>query len=898
MLNSKLAEECEEHQALTKKLIDDNRMTVQSQLDDMRRTFQAMFDDHSKTTERLIEEHRKSSEQRLQEVLQTCQRLETQVEQTIAEERVAVQSVLQSVAQAFQRERTQRHAELQQVTTAFQGGLLGDEPLSNNASDGERPVVTQGQLDAACEGLRREFRQQLDAASHANPALPPQRSASFSEDLPPNEAPRTVSKGIASDISASEFGGPPPVPGSRTDHELVAIKGDAGGRDAEAIVPASFHGLSKPSLPPEASGRRASVEVCDPEEEFSFTGSIWDAAVFIGCPQVGACGSAFTAFMLLLNIGMQAVFCLIVNDNMTLSLINSETVQDYRVWRTTIAHNVKFVDSLTYRSLARKVCSFRDAPLSSGPIIGLDSISQYRPHLEDHQYRDTPPLGYWFSSLFPRYEKHVGELMCGLSVVVWWFAVLKEIYSIGDLLLAIFSVRAGRTRIAGTSGGHALVTVSLPRKAVFCTVIVVRSIVCVSLAVCGTFYLAATLSLGDLLLNALALEIVLSLDELTFDVLAPRSVRLLISSMAPLAKPRSRAWRGLDGRPVFALAFMSVAMYSVFAFILREQSSTLEKAREELCGGNQDFIATIDNTGLVTAFNPGADYHEKISDPAFQDAQYEFRAFRSLIENESDAMAGMWEGSSSDEMFGFSGSRYTVEGKRTMDVEDSTIELNIFCTNLDYPGSQIWPTLAEILNSLEIREMIEMGVSEENRSGPFHSCWDVAHRCYEESTIGTRVRQFCPRACGCDHLASPLALLSPEHGCPRACTSGQLWLQNLGEMTCSDFTANSPRIWNGTDWYQGTDLFQAYITGLRGLGFPGGMMEKMVADMEFALYNLGCEGAVGAMTFDYYSYYYDAWEYGNLCEETNVYGFRPITAICPVACRCQETHALLCPSTC
>ncbi|CAK0861782.1 unnamed protein product [Prorocentrum cordatum] len=370
---------------------------------------------------------------------------------------------------------------------------------------------------------------------------------------------------------ALELGGPPKELSPRADHELVAIEGDAGGGKDRAVMAARQHGGAECQ---DADGEAS--EVCDPEEEeVAFAGSIWDAAVFIGCPQVGACASAFTVFMLLINIGMQALFCLIVNDNLTHSAMYSETVQDFKDWRTTIAHNVKFVDSLTHRSLARKVCSFRDAPLSSGPIAGLAAISQYSPLEEEKQYHDTPPLGYWFPLLTDHKDVNVGELMCGVSVVLWWFAVLKEIYSIVALCQALFFLPCRPTKISSTSGAHALVAVSLPRRVVFCTVIVVRSMVCFALAVCGTLYLAATLSLGDLLLNALALEIVLSLDELTFDVLAPRSVRLLLSSMAPLAKPRSRSWRGLDGRPVLALAVIGVSMYGVFQFILRDQSTTL-----------------------------------------------------------------------------------------------------------------------------------------------------------------------------------------------------------------------------------------------------------------------------------------------------------------------------------
>ncbi|CAK0861781.1 unnamed protein product [Prorocentrum cordatum] len=164
-LNSKLAEECEEHQALTKKMMDDNRMAVQSQLDDMRRTFQDMFDDHRKSTELVIEEHRRTSEQRLREVSQTCQQLDIQLGRTMAEERAAVQGALQAVAQVLQRERAESRVDMQHAMAALRNGLPSEEPpCSSKTADGEALAVTPGQLDAALEALRRELQQQLWAS--------------------------------------------------------------------------------------------------------------------------------------------------------------------------------------------------------------------------------------------------------------------------------------------------------------------------------------------------------------------------------------------------------------------------------------------------------------------------------------------------------------------------------------------------------------------------------------------------------------------------------------------------------------------------------------------------------------------------------------------------------------
>merc|ERR1712157_155582 len=122
------------------------------------------------------------------------------------------------------------------------------------------------------------------------------------------------------------------------------------------------------------------------------------------------------------------------------------------------------------------------------------------------------------------------------------------------------------------------------------------------MGVCGALYLAATISLGDLLLNALALEIVLSLDELAFEVFAPSSIKALTSLIAPLPRPRSPAWRGLDMKPLAALLVINAAVFGVWWSILRPQPWLLLEARSLLCDGDLDFIMTCDKAGLVVAY--------------------------------------------------------------------------------------------------------------------------------------------------------------------------------------------------------------------------------------------------------------------------------------------------------
>ncbi|CAK0810624.1 unnamed protein product [Prorocentrum cordatum] len=298
-LNSKLAEECEYHQALTKRLMNDNRMAVQSQVDEMRRTFQDMFDDHRKSTELVVQEHRRMSEQQRREVFQKCQQLGTQLERTMAEERVAVQGALQALAQLLERERAQRRADLQHVMAALQ--------------------------DRRRRGARRYPR-----AAGRRPGGPPPGALAAAG---PRLAARSSDTSCSRRVPARCTGEPGPQAGRTSQGVQPASlprgrhrRGRRGGGGDRAVVAARWPGGAECQ---EAGGEE--VEVCDGEEEVAFVGSIWDAAVFIGCPQVGACAFAFTALMLLVNIGMQALFCLIVNDNLTQSALHSEIQTRFRI---------------------------------------------------------------------------------------------------------------------------------------------------------------------------------------------------------------------------------------------------------------------------------------------------------------------------------------------------------------------------------------------------------------------------------------------------------------------------------------------------------------------------------------------------------------------------------------
>jgi hypothetical protein len=593
------------------------------------------------------------------------------------------------------------------------------------------------------------------------------------------------------------------------------------------------------------------------EEEYEFTESIWDAALFIGVPQVGSCGSMFTALAVFINIYMQVIMCLIINDALTKPQISDDSIQDFKIWRTTVAHNVDFVSSITYESLARRVCDFNDSPLSASPTGALEAISEYAPLQSDRDLKDErPPIGY----LMP--PGKIGQIMCCIALAIWWFTVLKEFQCMDDLFKGFCSLPRSSTVIMRSENGYEIKSLSIRRRCVIAAVFLVRALVSLTLLFSGTLYLASTISVGDLLLNALALEIVLNLDELVFAVLAPLPVRRLVKLMNPLPRPKSYLWHGLDPKPVCGLLFV-VALGIVMVYgPLETLNIQLQEAREAICGGNLDFIAGLNELGMVTAFSPARPQTEDIVD------SYPYRAIRQLIANDTSMQDKFYPS------FGFAGSRFTVQGNIAASIVDKTREINPYCKDYDTSDSAAdddvifpWSVVTEILAD-ELKR-------------PVYSCADVTDVCPTDTTGGVRARQYCPETCGCNDAIGSLILFGSVHGCSGTCIENVKYTSKLDSMNCTDWSPQSPRL------VDGQDLLANYINGIMATEWPLGYSSSVADAINQTIYQIGCAGMA-----------YISAGFGNLCSEDNPIRLRPLTSVCPVACGCATGGGVGCPTTC
>ena len=97
---------------------------------------------------------------------------------------------------------------------------------------------------------------------------------------------------------------------------------------------------------------------------------------------------------------------------------------------------------------------------------------------------------------------------------------------------------------------YRLRTVSMKRKIFSSLLLMYRLVAAGFLLYVGTAFLSYTLSITELILNAVALSIILEIDDLLFDALATTPGRHLVEQLDPLPMPSLPRLRGADVKSV------------------------------------------------------------------------------------------------------------------------------------------------------------------------------------------------------------------------------------------------------------------------------------------------------------------------------------------------------------
>jgi hypothetical protein len=162
-----------------------------------------------------------------------------------------------------------------------------------------------------------------------------------------------------------------------------------------------------------------------------------------------------------------------------------------------------------------------------------------------------------------------------------FFQVAVEISSTLSTLRAVARLHGQTT---GVDADGRLTSIGTARLLWFSMVQAVRLLIAAGLCYGGSYFIAHTIALGDLILNCIALEFVLEVDELLYNAFAPMKLKVAMTKAAELDLPPLRTFHGLDLPPVFRLCSTLVLIGIMVGTNIAPQTQFLTDAGDAMCG--------------------------------------------------------------------------------------------------------------------------------------------------------------------------------------------------------------------------------------------------------------------------------------------------------------------------
>lgn len=570
--------------------------------------------------------------------------------------------------------------------------------------------------------------------------------------LPP-APPSTCDDGPGNGANGGDTG----KDGSKHVHDASGDVGGASGSMGSthfdnAVAKEKCIGLSITGLSEALGSKSPGQQSHDDTQYYSFRDSVWDAVLFVFTEPMGIAGSLFVLLLAVACSVMQLLFVLIVIENFTDTNFSNASLRNFLAWRVSVAHNANHLDLVSFTSLASRVCEASEADgLNVGvrQAIALEAINSYIP-------KDGGAFG-----------GHPGELMCCLAVMVWLMSVTKELRQILNLrktiisLLARGCVSSGSLVRSGTSWG--IDRLSKPRVVLAVLSVIYRTIVAIVLMISGIFYLVHTIDMTELLLNAVSLELVLVVDELLYEALAPAQTWSFIRSLRPVPMKSGYRWQGLDCRVVSLTGLVILSIFATFWWPLSQEVERLHEARDILCGGELDFVY------VRSAMPPFIQYASSL--PYSSDVSgYLSETILNIIHKSTPEEAAYIK------VPALTGSAWSLDLISRWDVAEATVRYGQGCQDFsDHQGG------GGFNPNLTIR-----AVRWELQNESLSDC-DGAHQyCNSDTIRGTYTRQLCPITCGCHRPESFLLLAHRTSGCPLHCLDHAEYREAMATRSCVD----------------------------------------------------------------------------------------------------------------
>ncbi|CAL1148012.1 unnamed protein product [Cladocopium goreaui] len=336
------------------------------------------------------------------------------------------------------------------------------------------------------------------------------------------------------------------------------------------------------------SGRVVRYDEVDSKarEEYAFQGSTWDLALFVGTDAIGTFGAIHTFILVLATFAIQVVFVGVVMLNFSAPRVDKESVADASRWRLATGHFHEFYDSITQASLTARVCgNDRALHVATGQASLYQTVATYLGSNDNLVLFKGPVLGM-------------------VAVTLWFLMVSDDVTTTLDLGRVLITIPVGQTCLVLDTEDeedpkYRLTHISFSRKLWGCIITVVRLTIACVLLWYGTLYVVHTINLSDLVLNCIALEIVLNVDDLLFQALAPTPARFLMNTLQPIQLKSMPRRKGVDVKAFLMLLAVPIALILVYQLLMAPMLEDIEAVSHTLCGGERDFVWLEDSRRMV-----------------------------------------------------------------------------------------------------------------------------------------------------------------------------------------------------------------------------------------------------------------------------------------------------------
>eukprot|EP00439_Symbiodinium_sp_Y106_P033320 s332_g3.t15 len=503
----------------------------------------------------------------------------------------------------------------------------------------------------------------------------------------------------------------------------------------------------------------------------------WNILVVVGLTDAGIWDVSFSLLLYLGNIMMQGTFIGILLGHSFLGDPFETNVENTSVWRNKIAHSFQYVD-LAETSLVTRVCD-EDSSLihASSQAKLLSDINKY--------------LGL-HKAAFEATLEQPGVTLCMLCMALWSLCVFIELRDIWLHLQAMMQVpRAERTELRkGT-----FVSISVNRFRLIVASCLLRAVLAIALLVAGLQWLGGTTSIADLILNAVALNTILDIDDFVFQAVMPTKIQLTLRGLEPIPLRYTPHRSQVESAFHFlALVLMLLIPYTVLVVPL---SHHMLEVKREMCFGIQNFVVAYNSDVGMTygLMSRGAgDAHDTLAELAVE--SYKFKMNNPWSPNNgADPPAPKYmQLSLGIQEFEFGRIRKMADEAEYFPV----------CWEKDVNPDDKSDASISSLNAIARGRMNAAAFDLNSKAT---TCKELKESCYLPQA--RMLRLMCGETCGCtDAMSSPWYKVQAE-GCAGRCLAERT--VQIKDLPCQDFPqASAEDGWNHF-WDNLDDVFSEFF---------------------------------------------------------------------------------------